>query len=1348
MTAPQRRDLAFAIGVTAYDSPDAVDLPSGEAEIRRVFDALAAGGFDVDPSPLIGRAGRDAITGYLDRLNQPARRVLLYWSGHGASDETGSWLFTSETDPADPGGTRAFEPAAVAAALGSLCQATQVLMLIDCCGSGDAALDIATAVTLAPPPNLATHQVSPAISLISATYGAAEARPMFFANAVADALISGPPSMLWPAQKAEVSPQELAEAASAWLRTNLAARSQRARSVGVHSGTGFFTNPAYDPNARDVLLEANLSIRRSTVLDEVRAWHRASGKTGNGLFLLTGSLGTGKSTAINQLVNEPAADWAGWTKVTLTRMDLQGATADLALRLRLDGALSPEKVVAAAGNAGNLAFDALDEAMTESRLEIVRRLVLPLAARPGVHVVVAHRSATAHAIDRDEVAELQAVATGSSDLDADPAAEREIRRLVTRILEATPLSPYRKEPELTRQVAAVIAARCGGIFYLATQIAHRIARESSIYEPDDRELAEMLTEDIGSAIAQDFRERAVDADRLLDILTPLAWARGAGVPIDGGWPEMANALRSNDGPPLTADDIRQVLGKISEFVSGGPVYRVRHQAIADFLRARSDRTELEAHRLLTAALKPEMGGWPTAPPYVVDHLAEHADRAGTLLDLFADPDFMVFSEPRRTLVAVTRAERSNRQSPTLDLYLRAAARLADNPVDMRVFLLQSLSREGLRAAAPHQRKFSVTAPCRTKWTTASKPSSHRLIRVGPEQLNQFAVVRTASGTRLVTATEYPDPDGTPAQSGIEVWDPAFLEPMQVLGGRGGRHLTAMASAPYEGGDEILAVVYGWGQNLLEARLIGGDRVLWTHAEVEAYELSCVWFGDCWAIAANDHSGRIRLFRAADGHPLGTIFGKGGYPKSVIGFRVGAADVLCVVTDWELTFWGAPGLANLGRIRLDQSWSAASVVTCPSGPMIVGGRTDGRLELRATTDGRSMAVSEDDVGDIAARMAGVGSSVAVAALDEVSVWKTQPFRRIYRYLGHAAQVTGLGVIHDDTDQHQLVSAAGDGSLRVWTDTRTLNWDKWQSEPPVGHFRRVFPARVGGLAAVLVEDVLSWVLLDQDDGEFLQRFDKKRARSRGESMKSDLDRFDVWAVAMMGDESVAVAGQDGGSQEMWGVEDRADYALPTPGATSNHESRVLLHTTTGAFLVTGGGAKHPIGVFRITGGLQCWLRCPEGSSPRLAVDGGDTDLVLVQSPDGSLSVHDPFDGGLRARIGAAGRPLAAVTDQKHAAALVTLPRDGVHWFDSTGASRYVAPSAYEQRAAVIQVGDRRLFALPDKDRVLLVRPEDGSVVVAIPFLGQVNDVMSPAPGLLCLIVAARVVMVEVSSSLDRS
>ncbi|MEU9283434.1 hypothetical protein AB0D57_01575 [Streptomyces sp. NPDC048275] len=95
---------------------------------------------------------------------------------------------------------------------------------------------------------------------------------------------------------------------------------------------------------------------------------------------------------------------------------------------------------------------------------------------------------------------------------------------------------------------------------------------------------------------------------------------------------------------------------------------------------------------------------------------------------------------------------------------------------------------------------------------------------------------------------------------------------------------------------------------------------------------------------------------------------------------------------------------------------------------------------------------------------------------------------------------------------------------------------------------------------------------------------------------------------------------------------------------------------------------------------------------------------------------------------------------------MPHLGVHWVDSSGARRWIAAGAHEQRATVVRVADRRFLALPDRDRVLLVRPEDGAIAAAIPFLGQVNDVVSPAPGLLCLIVAARVALVELADDLS--
>ncbi|MEU8819448.1 hypothetical protein [Actinoplanes sp. NPDC048796] len=1341
-----RPDLAFAISVTEYDHPGAAALPRGRDEVDRVFAALESGGFTVDPDHLTGRVDRESVLAYLAQADRKARRVVLYWTGHGVSDESGSWLFTSGTDPADPAGTGALDPAAIASALGRLVGAGQVVMILDCCGSGDAALDIASEIVTRRSPDVGDHESLPAISLISATYGSAEAQPMLFASALADALTKGPPSMVWPAQRREVTPQDLADAASAWLRSNRATRLQRARAAGVHAGSGFFANPLYDLGARDVLIGGDLFVRRTAVLDRIEAWSR---RAGHGLFLLTGSIGTGKSTVVDQL----AADGA-WTKMSLSKLDLRTATVDLARRLQLIGErddILPEQLVEryAAAGGGNLAFDSLDEADPENRLEIARRLLLPLAALPGGRILVSRRSGAGTADGAGELADLRAGATGDADLDDDATAEQDIRRLATRILEARPLSPYRGKSDLARRVGEVIAARTGGIFFVATHVAIHLTRAPRALEPEDPDLARILTEGIGGVVAKDFQDRGVDADRLLDLLTPLAWAAGRGVPVRGAWPAMVDALRPSPGSPSAEADITAALAEMDEFVTataaggGERRYRLRHLAIADYLRSRSGRTDEEANKAIVRALKPAAGGWPATSWYVRDHLVEHADRAGVVPDLLDDPDFMVFSEPRRTLVAVTRAERGDAVKAGFDLYLRAGPRLADNSLAMRVFLLESLRREGTRADAPEGPSFSVAAPCRTRWTTARAPSRHRLIRTGPDDPDMFAAVRTSAGGRIAVTTRHP---GSP-DSGIEIWDPTFTVPPRVLRGRAGKEVTALTAAPRDERDDMLVVAYGGG-NFLEGRLLDGDRVIWTHEEVQAHALSCVWAGGSWAVAATDLS-RVRLFRASDGSPLGTIGGEGGNPKGVLGFRTGGVDVLCYVTDNALTFWGADRLDRLGVVRLDQPWSAAAIVTHDATPVIVGARADSRLELRAAATGRQLAVAPDRLNTIADHIVPVGSAVAVAAADEISVWGTRPLERVHRYTGHADRVNGLGVVRDGTDRSYITSAARDGTVRVWSDSRSTHWSKWDSEPPIGYFERVHSASVDGRPVILVEDVLSWVLLDEDDGSFVTRFDKKRARSRMAGMQSDLDRFDVWAIARARTDSLAIAGQHQGVQEMWSVTDRADYGLPTPGSPSDHGCRVLVHTPEGPMLVTGDGGN-PIGVFRLTGGRLCTLQAPPGARARLTVTTGATDLVLVENPDGTLAVHDPIDGLVRIRLPlgeTSATPLAAVADlgQGTAAALVATGELGVQWLDAQGRRRPVADRGYRQRATVVRVADGHFLVLADRDRVLLIRPADGSIATAIPFVGPVNDVISPAPGRLCLIASARVVLVELADTL---
>jgi len=55
---------------------------------------------------------------------------------------------------------------------------------------------------------------------------------------------------------------------------------------------------------------------------------------------------------------------------------------------------------------------------------------------------------------------------------------------------------------------------------------------------------------------------------------------------------------------------------------------------------------------------------------------------------------------------------------------------------------------------------------------------------------------------------------------------------------------------------------------------------------------------------------------------------------------------------------------------------------------------------------------------------------------------------------------------------------------------------------------------------------------------------------------------------------------------------------------------------------------------------------------------------------------------------------------------------------------------------------LFALADLDRVLLVQPSEGRLVLDIPLLDRVNDATSPEPGTVCAFVADQVMVAEVA------
>jgi len=178
----------------------------------------------------------------------------------------------------------------------------------------------------------------------------------------------------------------------------------------------------------------------------------------------------------------------------------------------------------------------------------------------------------------------------------------DIAESVTSLLLATDTSPYFGNPDLAQRVAREVAARAYPTFLIA-----RLVARSLIAVPESVDMCvpgwDRCPTTVGQALKRDMNERYPRADlvRVCDLLLPLAYAEGAGLPRQL-WPLLANALTEGR---YTQGDVTWLLEHAGAYVveaveDGHSAYRLYHEALAEHLRA--DFDDLDIQRRITEAL--------------------------------------------------------------------------------------------------------------------------------------------------------------------------------------------------------------------------------------------------------------------------------------------------------------------------------------------------------------------------------------------------------------------------------------------------------------------------------------------------------------------------------------------------------------------------------------------------------------------------------------------------------------------------------------------------------------------------------------------------------------------------
>ena len=486
---------------------------------------------------------------------------------------------------------------------------------------------------------------------------------------------------------------------------------------------------------------------RMRVVEDLSAWMRQPGD--QGLAVVTGSPGCGKSAMLALPVLLTDRERRQTLLAGADQSSLAARAADLFAGLPVFGlharGLNLYEVAAAiadhfgrsADNPSDLltdlngrpepsprilVIDAVDEARDPDAL--LTSLLLPLARQAGLRVVVgARRKVLARVSDASLTIDLDTGRYQDSQALADYA-----HQLLIAACEPDVASPYRdRHDDIVFKVAAAIAEKAteppnapeqaGGAesFLFAQLLARAVRGRHQVLDVTHAGWARQLPTDVGAAFDKDLRRLLGEQEPIARIwLAALAWAKGPGLPWEGIWETVAQALASHTGISALDLDrcgVRWLLDNVGAYIveDVGPgqrsVFRPFHDLIAAHLRGQPSEEQLttdptatdtwrqrrrQIEKDITHALVGRVratpdgkADWERAHPYLRTYLAQHAHEAGpdTFAELAADLDYLAVADPAiltplliPTDPALRRAARPYRRArPLLGDDLRANA---------------------------------------------------------------------------------------------------------------------------------------------------------------------------------------------------------------------------------------------------------------------------------------------------------------------------------------------------------------------------------------------------------------------------------------------------------------------------------------------------------------------------------------------------------------------------------------------------------------------------------------------------------------------------------------------------
>jgi WD40 repeat protein len=826
-------------------------------------------------------------------------------------------------------------------------------------------------------------------------------------------------------------------------------------------------------------------------------------------------------------------------------------------------------------------------------------------------------------------------------LDVPPYADPEsLAALVRRILGGG-ADPHARipiadcPPAILEAAVSAIAESAGRSFLVARTVATTLASQPTLPDIGDPSWRASLPSQVGQAIRKDLETRlGGELGRGIDLMRPLAYAQGPGLPWEDIWPLLANAL--SPGHRYTGGDLVWLRDRVGSYfvesgtIAGRPLYAPYHRAVTDLLRAGRDERDDE-HAIATALTRhvPHVAGgrrdWPAAHPYTLAYLPAHAARSEMIDDLAQDPGFLLECDPRRLLAGLESATGGAARSAAR-AYRRA-----------RPFLRRCSAAEGpayLALAARWEHSDALAArvvadkfdtPWRPLWTSWRLQRPQEVI-VGHAGRVRSVAVAELDGRPVVVSGGGDDGDNT-----VRIWDLATREPVgdPFRGHAGPVYAVAVAEL-----DRRPVVVSGGGDNAVR---------VWDLATREPVGEPFTGHTD-WvkAVAVAELDGRpvvvsgsddktVRVWELATGMPVGDPFR--GHAGPVYAVAVPELDGRPVVVSgsddktvrvWELATGapvGDPFRGHAGPVY------AVAVPELDGRPVVVSGSDDKTVRVWELATGAP-------VGDPFSAHTDEVNAVAVTVLDDrpvvvsggddktVRVWELATGALVGDpFCGHAGPVYAVAVTELD-GRPVVVSGSDDQTVRVWEPA---------SDSPVGV---PFSAHTDEVNAVAVAELDGRpVVVSGSDDKTVRVWELASGSPVGVPFSRHTEKVNAVAVTVLDDRPVVVSGGGDKTARVWELATGVPVGDPFRGHAGPVYAVAVAELDGRPVVVSGGGdnavrvwdlaTREPVGE-PFTGHTD-WVKAvavAELDGRPVVVSGGDDKTVRVWELASGSPVGVPF------------------------------------------------------------------------------------------------------------------------------